>query len=152
MWEVLWLVRLAHILAAAVWVGGSFMYQVIVVPALRSGGPAPAVAAKVAQLFKQMVNVCVGVLLVTGVYLTFDRLTTPTLGLSYIVILALKIVGALALFALAFYLGQSSIRRIAKRTTRFSQVAPRLMLVLGILVFTLGALLNTLFELMNGPH
>lgn len=152
MWEVLWLVRLAHILAAAVWVGGSVMYQIVVLPALRCEGPAPAIAARIAALFKQVTNICVGALLLTGVYLTFDRLATTTLGTAYIVVLALKIVLALALFALAFYLGQSSIRRIAKRTTRFSQSAPRLMLVLGILVFALGALLNTLFELMNGPY
>jgi uncharacterized membrane protein len=152
MWEIFWLVRLAHILAAAVWVGGSFMYLVIVIPALRSGGPAPEIAAKVAELFKQMVNICVGVLLLTGMYLTFARLTTTTLGLSYVVILALKIVAALGLFILAMYLGQSGIRRIAKRTTRLSKVAPQLMLALGLLVFVLGALLNTLFEVMTGPH
>ncbi len=152
MWEIFWLVRLAHILAATVWVGGSFMYLVIVIPALRSGGPAPEIAAKVAELFKQMVNICVGVLLLTGMYLTFARLTTTTLGLSYVVILALKIAAALGLFILAMYLGQSGIRRIAKRTTRLSKVAPQLMLALGLLVFVLGALLNTLFEVMTGPH
>jgi uncharacterized membrane protein len=152
MWEIFWLVRLAHILAAAVWVGGSFMYLVIVIPALRSGGPAPEIAAKVAELFKQMVNICVGVLLLTGMYLTFARLTTTTLGLSYVVILTLKIAAALGLFILAMYLGQSGIRRIAKRTTRLSKVAPQLMLALGLLVFVLGALLNTLFEVMTGPH
>jgi uncharacterized membrane protein len=152
MWEIFWLVRLAHILAATVWVGGSFMYLVIVTPALRSGGPAPEVAAKVAELFKQMVNICVGVLLLTGMYLTFARLTTTTLGLPYVVILALKIATALGLFVLAMYLGQSGIRRIAKRTTRLSKVAPQLMLALGLLVFVLGALLNTLFEVMTGPH
>jgi uncharacterized membrane protein len=152
MWEIFCLVSLAHILAAAVWVGGSFMYLVIVIPALRIGGPAPEIAAKVAELFKQMVNICVGVLLLTGMYLTFARLTTTTLGLSYVVILALKIVAALGLFILAMYLGQSGIRRIAKRTTRLSKVAPQLMLALGLLVFVLGALLNTLFEVMTGPH
>jgi uncharacterized membrane protein len=147
-----WLVRSIHILAAAVWVGGSFMYLVVIVPALRNGGPAPGVATQVAILFKRLVNYCVGILLLTGTYLTFDRLTQTTLGLLYLVVLGLKIVIAISMFVLALYLGQSNIRRLAKRSTRFSKVAPQLVLALGILVFVLGALLNHLFEMAIIPH
>ncbi|GCF08318.1 hypothetical protein [Dictyobacter arantiisoli] len=152
MWEIRWIVRLIHILAASVWVGGSFMYLAVVMPALRLGGPAPAVAAKVAELFKKMVNICVGLLLFSGAYLTVDRLTQTQLGLSYIVVLVLKIIGALGLFVLAVYLSQSNIRRLAKRKTRLSQASPQLMLALGILVFIFGALLNALFENTLAPH
>jgi putative copper export protein len=152
MLEVLWLVRTIHILAATAWVGGSCMYLLVVTPALRRAGPAPAVAAQIAVLYKQMVNICIGVLLLTGAYLTFDRLTQTTLGLPYIVVLALKIIGAILLFVLALYLGQSNIRRLAKRTTRLSKAAPQLMLALGIIVFVLGALLNALFEATLAPH
>ena len=150
--EIRWLVRVVHTLAAAAWVGGSFMYLLVVIPALRSDGPAPAVAAKVAMLFKNMVNICVGLLLFSGAYLMLDRLAQTTLGLPYIVTLGLKIVAALGLFLLAIYLGQSNIRRLAKRSTRLSRAAPQLMLALGILVFLLGALLNVLFEATIAPH
>src|SRR5579883_546145 len=150
MLEVLWLVRAVHILAASAWVGGSLMYQVVVLPALRAGGPAPAVAAQVAQLFKRLSNICIGILLLSGAYLTFDRLTQTTLGLPYIVVLILKITAALGMFALAVYVGQSNLRRLAKRTTRLSQAAPQLSLALGILICDLGALLNGLFEAT--PH
>src|SRR2546430_15307058 len=149
--EIRLLMRAAHILAAATWVGGSMMYFVVVLPALRQGGPAPAVAAQVAALFKRMVNICVGVLLLTGAYLTFDRLTQTTLGLPYVIVLGLKIIAALIMFILAMYLAQSNIRRLAKRTTRLSKAAPQLMLALGILVFLLGALLNSLFEATIAP-
>ncbi len=152
MWEIFWFVRLVHILAATVWVGGSFMYLVVVIPALRFGGAAPAVGAKIAEFFKQMVNICVGVLILSGAYLAFDRLSQTQLGLAYIIVLGLKILGALGLFALAIYLGQSNIRRLAKRSTRLSKAAPQLMLALGILLFVLGALLNTLFEVAVTPH
>ncbi len=150
--EIRWLVRAMHILAATVWVGGSMFYLVAVIPALRAGGPAPIVAAQIATLFKRMVNLCIGVLLLTGAYLTFDRLTQTLLGLPYIVILGLKIIAALGMFVLAIYLGQSNIRRLAKRSTRLSKAAPQLMLALGILVFVLGALLNGLFEATIAPH
>ena len=150
--EIRLLMRAAHVLAGATWVGGSMMYLAVVLPALRQGGPAPAVAAQVAALFKRMVNICVGVLLLTGAYLTVDRLSQTTLGLPYVIVLGLKIIAALFMFILAMYLAQSNIRRLAKRNTRISKVAPQLMLALGILVFLLGALLNSLFEAALAPH
>ena len=146
------IVRVVHILAATVWVGGSIMYSVVVIPALRLGSAAPAVVSNVANLFKRMVNVCIGVLLLTGAYLTFDRLTQTTLGEPYLVVLGLKLAAAIGLFVLALYIGQSNIRRLAKRTTRFSKVAPQLMLALGILIFILGAVLNQLFVMTVTPH
>src|SRR5579883_1852398 len=152
MLEIRWLVRSVHILAGAAWVGGSLLYLVAILPALRSSGPAPAVSAQIAATFKRLVNVCMGILLLTGAYLTFDRLTQTTLGLPYLLVLALKIVLAIALFILALYMGQSDVRRLAKRSTRFSKAAPKLMLSLGIIVFVLGALLNILFELSLTPH
>ena len=146
MLEIRLIMRAAHILAAAAWVGGSIFYLAVALPALRNGGSAPGVAGQIAALFKRVVNICMGVLLLSGAYLTFDRLTTTSLGWPYLVVLVLKITAALTLFVLAIYLGQSNIRRLAKRTTRLSKAAPQLMLALGILVFLLGALLNTLFE------
>lgn len=146
------IVRVVHILAATAWVGGSIMYSFVVIPALRLGGATPVVASNVANLFKRMVNICIGVLLLTGAYLTFDRLTQTTLAIPYVVVLGLKIAGAIGLFILALYVGQSNIRRLAKRTTRLSRVAPQLMLALGILVFILGAILNQLFVMTVELH
>ncbi|TMD48997.1 MAG: hypothetical protein E6I93_12890 [Chloroflexi bacterium] len=151
MLEIRLIMRSAHILAAAAWVGGSIFYLAVALPALRNGGSAPGVAGQIAALFKRVVNICMGVLLLSGAYLTFDRLTTTSLGWPYLVVLVLKITAALTLFVLAIYLGQSNIRRLAKRTTRLSKAAPQLMLALGILVFLLGALLNTLFEATIAP-
>ena len=152
MLEIRLIVRAAHILAAAAWVGGSILYLVAVLPALRSSGPAPAVAAQIAALFRRMVNICIGVLLLTGAYLMFDRLTQTVLGWPYLVVLGLKIAAAIVMFVLAIYLGQSNIRRLAKRSTRLSRAAPQLMLALGIIVFILGALLNGLFEATIARH
>ncbi len=152
MLELRLIVRFAHILAAATWVGGSLLYLVVVLPALRGSGLAPAAAAQVAALFRRLVSICIGVLLLSGAFMLFDRLTQTTLGLPYLVVLTLKIVSALAMFIVAIYLGQSNIRRLAKHSTRFSKAAPQLMLALGIFVFLLGALLNLLFEATIAPH
>ena len=151
MFEIRLIVRTAHLLAAAAWVGGSIVYLVVIIPALRMGGARPEIYTQIATLFRNMVNICVGVLLLSGAYLMFDRLTSTALAWPYLAILGLKITAALAMFVLAIYLGQSNIRQLAKRTTRFSRVAPQLMLVLGILVFLLGALLNGMFEATIAP-
>ncbi len=100
MLEIRVIVRAAHTLAAAAWVGGSILYLVAVLPALRSKGPAPAIAGEIAALFRRMVNICMGVLLLSGAYLTFDRLTQITLGWPYLVVLGLKIVLATGMFIL----------------------------------------------------
>ena len=127
------------------------MYLVVVLPALRLSGAPPQIGATIAAHFKRLTNLCIGVLLLTGGFLVFDRLTTTRLGWPYLLVLILKILAALAMFALAFYMGESRVRKLAKQNTRFSQVAPRLMVALGILVFALGALLNLLFELTIAP-
>jgi uncharacterized membrane protein len=152
MFEIRLIMRVAHLLAAAAWVGGSIFYQFVVVPALRMAGPAPAVSAKITALFRRVVSICIGVLLLSGAFLTFDRLTQTTLGWPYLLVLGIKIAVALAMFALAAYMAQSNIRRLAKRSTRLSQAAPQLLLALGIFVFLLGALLNGLFEASLAPH
>jgi uncharacterized membrane protein len=163
MLEIRLIVRAAHLLAAAAWVGGSFFYLVVALPAMSNGASASgsggtggiggmgSIAGQMAALFKRMVTICTGVLLLSGAYLAFDRLTTTTLGWPYLSVLALKILVALCMFALAIYLGQSNIRRLAKRTTRLSKAAPQLTLALGILVFVLGALLNILYETSAHP-
>ncbi len=152
MLEIRVVMRTAHTLAAAAWVGGSLFYLVVVIPALKIGGPAPVIAAKIAELFRSMVNICVGVLLLSGGYLVFDRLTQTTLGVSYLVVLGVKIAAALLMFVLAIYMAQGNVRRLAKRSTRLSKMAPQLMLALGLFVFLLGAVLNSLFEATIAPH
>lgn len=138
--------RTVHLVAAAAWVGGSIFYLLALLPGLRAGGPAPQVAAQVSAAFRRVVNVSMGVLLLTGVYLTFDRLAATTVGTAYVVTLVLKIVVALAMFGLAIYQAQEGIARIGKRPrrTQLWKVAPRLILALGLLAFLLGALLTTL--------
>ncbi len=151
MLEIRLIVRAAHTLAAAAWVGGNIFYLIVVLPVLRSD-PTPAIVTQIAAHFRRLVNICMGILLLTGAFMTFDRLTQTTLGLPYLVVLILKIVSALVMFILAIYLAQSNIRRLAKRTTRLSKAAPQLMLALGIWIFLLGALLNGLFESTIAPH
>src|SRR5262245_45040872 len=107
MFEIRLIVRTAHLLAAADWGVGSLVYIVVILPALRMGRAEPEIYTQIATLFRSMVNICMGVLVLSGAYLMFDRLTTTSLGWPYLTVLGIKIITALGMFVLAIYLGQS---------------------------------------------
>ncbi len=162
--------RTIHVLAGGVWIGGSVVYLLAIGPALRlaahnarqrqaratqattegqanpmAGRELRDVSAGIAAGFRRLVNISMAALLISGVYLIFDRLTTTTVGLVYIVTLVAKVALALAMFGLAIFQAQEARRPAAKRSRLWS-LAPRLILYLGIVVFLLGAVLTGLFE------
>ncbi|WIG57415.1 MAG: hypothetical protein OJF49_000159 [Ktedonobacterales bacterium] len=139
------LMRTAHLIAGAVWVGGSVIYLAVIIPGLRLGSASSQTSAAIAALFRRVVNICIGVELLTGVYLIFDRLSTVSVGTAYIAVLVVKIAAALAMIALALYQAQEA-RRPAKYRGRFWRQVPRWILGLGLLTFFLGATLVGLFD------
>lgn len=139
------LFRAAHVIAAAAWVGGSVMYLLVIGPGLRLAKAPPAVGAAMGALFRRLVTLSVGVLTLTGVYLIFDRLTLITVSAAYLIVLALKVLAALAMFALAAVQAQEA-RRVLKRRGSAWRVIPRVILALGLLTVFLGAALTSLFE------
>ena len=143
------LMRAAHTLAGGVWIGGSLIYLLVITPALRLGKAAPEVGVRIAAEFRRLVNVSIVTLLVSGVYLTFDRLTTTTVGAAYVITLAVKIALALLMFGLAIFQAQEA-RRPARLRGRMWRLTPRLILALGVVVFVLGATLSGLFDVALG--
>lgn len=139
------LMRTAHVLAGGVWVGGSVIYLLVIVPALRLSGAGGQVAAQIAALFRRVVNVCIGVLVFSGVYLIFDRLASTTVGAAYVATLVVKTLAALAMIALAVFQAQEA-RRLPKLRGRMWRVTPLLILWLGVVTFLLGATLTGIFE------
>jgi putative copper export protein len=140
--------RTVHLVAASAWVGGSIFYLLALLPGLRAGGPAPRVAASVAASFRRVVNACMGALLLTGMFLTLDRLSSATLGPAYLVVLVVKIVVALAACALALLQAQHGVRRARGKPGAPGVIAaaPQWILALGLVAFALGAILTTLYE------
>ncbi len=143
------LMRTAHTLAGGVWIGGSLVYLLAITPALRLGKAAPEVSAAIAAQFRRLVNISIVTLLLSGVYLTFDRLTTTTVGVAYVATLGVKIALALVMFGLAMFQAQEA-RRPARLRGRMWRLAPRLILALGVIVFLLGAVLNGQFDAALG--
>jgi uncharacterized membrane protein len=138
------LMRTAHTLAGGVWVGGSVIYLLVIVPGLRASGASAQTGAAIAALFRRVVNVCIGVVLLSGVYLVFDRLSGAGAGAAYVVVLAVKIAAALAMILLAVFQAQEA-RRPASRRGKLWKLAPRWILWLGVLTFALGAALVALY-------
>ena len=139
------LMRTAHVLAGAVWVGGSMMYLLVIVPALRLAKANRDVGMHIAALFRRVVNVCIGVLVLSGVYLIFDRLTTTSVGMAYVITLVVKIAVALAMIVLAINQAQEA-RRLVSQRSRLWSITPQLILWLGAVTFLLGATLTGIFE------
>ena len=162
-------VRWAHALAAVAWVGGSIFLLLVLRPALRKaeGQEAGSAGELVGREFRGLVDTCVVVLVLTGVVLAFDRLTSPVIGVSYVVTLGLKAALAVGMFALAWARrvqprrpepvegrqenaaaaaavasgGMMGVRRIIRGLT-----GTNLIVILGVLVFLLSDLLRALYE------
>ena len=139
------LMRSLHILAAGIWVGGSVVYLLVIAPALRLSKADPRVSALVAERFRQLVNLCIGVLLVSGAYLVVDRLSSSNAGLPYVIVLAIKVAVSLTMMVLALVQAQEA-RRSRARRGRLYLVLPRWILALGLVALSLGVALTTIFE------
>ena len=154
-------IRYTHVLAATAWVGGSIFYLVALQPNLPAEGERGFLAG-VNRRFGDLVHLCSWVLAASGLAVTFDRLTNARLTAAYVLILAVKVALAIAMFYLAWTLrSRSSGRRLSRRepsgVVRISflpwidrwgkGLSPsRLILVFGIVVLLLGAVLATLYE------
>lgn len=133
--------RAAHLLAAAAWVGGAIAYAV-------SGRPASGTAARP---FAWLVRMCIWALVLSGAWLTADRLTGAAASPLYVGLLGLKVGLGVVMFVLAGALVPSRIARLrpARPAPGPSRpvwlTPPYLVLALGVVVYLLGAMLAVLY-------
>ena len=106
----------------------------------------------VGQEFRALVDVAIVVLIVTGVVLTFNRLTSDFVGLPYVAVLTAKIVLALYTFYLVRFLRRRSYPEEASapasRLHRLGSMCTGTMaiLIVGAVVFLLADVLRALVE------
>jgi len=98
--------------AAVAWVGGSLFYLLALSPAAR-GLPAE-MRTVVDRRFRELVQLSILTLLVTGAVVTFDRLQQEP-GPPYVVTLGIKIALAVWMFLLAQDLANRGRRRLIER-------------------------------------
>jgi putative copper export protein len=152
----------AHALGAAVWVGGALVFLLVLRPALRAGGAGSGagrgrggggdrlagVERAAGARFQDVVEVSAAVLAVSGVVLAVVRLSSGAAGPAYAVLLGVKVLLALAMFALATELRWSGRRPGGGRGRG---ALSRLTLFLGIVVVLLAVVLRRVFETGLSP-
>ena len=121
--------RVAHATAALIWLGGGFYYFV----AVRPGGRTEF-ASEAQRRFHEWARPATIIMLTTGVVLLFEGLSSNTAGITYAVVLAVKIIAALA----AFWLVRP--RRRAGGSSRSERV-----IALGMSAFVLGVVISTIW-------
>ena len=143
---ILLIIRWAHALAAVFWIGGSLFLLLAARPALRrAADPAAAgiLGRALAAEFRPLVRTAIGVLLITGVILTAQRITSDAAGLAYTIALAVKIVLSLAAFAIAWTMPS---RRTESAGIRSALRGPAALTIIGVTVIGIADVLTWLFE------
>ena len=154
---ILLVIRWAHALAAVVWIGGSLFMLLAARPALRllrnetgydnAGGLAGrALSAE----FRPIVLTAIGVLIVSGVVLTVDRLTSDAAGMAYTAVLVAKIALAVYAFVIAWLLprrGWASPQPSPRGSRLLAGLSgPVALTMAGVIVIGLADVLTWLFE------
>jgi uncharacterized membrane protein len=138
--------RIAHGLAAMLWLGGGVYFLLALRPALRDGDDrSRALVAAAQRAYGEWAQAATVVMLATGAVLSFDRLSSERGGLTYALLLAVKVASALAAFWLV---GVRPGRRAASKRGS-SRSRPELVAALGLTAFVLGVALSTVYG--RGP-
>ena len=121
------LTRWVHVIATVSWVGGNFFFLFVLRPALRGTTGVPAdLGRRIGARFKELVDLSMWVLIVTGGLLVFDRLTA-SVPMPYLIALALKLGLSAAMFLLAISLGRRPRRQTSLLEGTWTDLFPRRM-------------------------
>jgi uncharacterized membrane protein len=143
--------RLAHGLAAAIWVGGGAYYVLAVRPKVREASQQEIreFAGSVQREFGEWSTVATIVMIATGVVLMFERLSGGQGTTTWVLLLAVKVVAAIVAFWMSGVLRPARVMgRRRQRPDRFISSA-WIVLWLSILAFLLGALLTTIYPALE---
>ena len=150
-------VRWIHVAASAAWIGGGLFYLMVLRPAVRKSGESGGrVNALAAAEFRTLVDICFFLLLVTGISMTFDRLSGGVVGVQYAGLLGIKAALSVLMFVLARRRARNAlleryrerppppVGKLAKALRTASGY--NLVLILGLTVILIADLLNALYE------
>ena len=139
-----------HGIAATAWVGGSILFAFVLRPAAKVDPDGMRrVMGTIASLYRDLVDLAVIAIVVSGVVLTFDRLTSPDADAVYVSVLAVKIALALVMFYVVWTLrkagpgAQPKDRLLSKVSWLLGYNA---IVALGVVVYFLADILAAVFQ------
>ena len=144
------LVRWLHALGAVAWIGGSVFFALIVRPAQRvDPDGVGAVIGRFVGPYRELVDVSIITIVVTGLILMFERLTGDDATVAYFTVLSAKIVIAGWMFYMVW-----SLRKTGFVPEDRSGITQRLswlfgynaLLLGGVVVFLMAGVLRAIFE------
>lgn len=153
------IVRWLHLVSAAAWVGGSLFYLIVLRPAQRRAPDTTrAFSVDAAAEFGGLVNICIIVLIATGIILTLNRLTPGDVGTAYVIALGVKIAFSVWMFVLAWsrrkrtsildaFRGvdapdKGRVSRLLRTISGYNALV-----ILGLIVFLISDLLKVMYEM-----
>lgn len=144
------IIRWIHTVAAIGWVGGALFYWLIARPVLRSTDYSGSFSKLLSSEFRQLVSLSMWTLVITGLALSFDRLSSTAGTVEYFIVLAIKVL----LVGWMFFIVQSKrlshtseVPRTGIRSIRNIWGHVNMILILGIIVIILSDVLRWIVEL-----
>ena len=148
-------IRWMHLLGAVAWVGGNIFFFLVLRPSMVGTTQEQVVSWIAGHEFRNLVDVSISILLITGVILAVSRTTTNYSTTIYGITLAIKIVLSIWMFYLVWFRQRrkatDDMPSVTNRHTPFSALARvfdanNLILIMGLVVLALADLLQTLYE------
>jgi putative copper export protein len=148
---IMLIVRWAHAIGAVAWIGGSAFFAFVLRPVERANPEmVRPLLRSLGSVYREMVDISVLAIIVTGIILMFDRLTGNDASAAWFIVLGAKLTLAVWMFYLVWHFRQSDFDPSAQP----SGIAARLswligynaMVFLGVVVFLLASILRVLFE------
>ena len=145
------LVRWVHAIGAVAWIGGSAFFAFVLRPVERTHPDlVRPVLRSIGQVYRELVDIAVIAIIVSGLVLMFDRLTGNDASPAWFIVLGVKLALAAWMFYLVWHFRQSDFslsRPPAGITSRLSWlVGHNAMVFIGVIVFLLASLMRVLFE------
>ena len=145
------LVRWVHAIGAVAWIGGSAFFVFVLRPVEQANPDlVRPILRSLGQVYRELVDIAVIAIIVSGIILMFDRLTGNDASSAWFIVLGVKLALALWMFYLVWHFRQSDfnpVDRPAGISARLSWlVGYNAMVFVGVVVFLLASLMRVLFE------
>jgi len=149
-WVMLF-VRWIHAIGAVAWIGGSAFFAFVLRPVERANPElVRPVLRQIGMVYRELVDISVIAIIVSGLVLMFDRLTGDDASPAWFIVLGVKLGLALWMFYLVWHFRQSDFDPTAEPSgisARLSWlVGYNAMVFVGVVVFLLASLMRVLFE------